>query len=61
LIPGSLAWFMLLAVQRLARNEGWNVFTTTAAAVIALGVCYALLQAAFTVSNKTREREGAQF
>ena len=61
LIPGSLAWFMLLAAQRLARNEGWNVFVTTAAAVMALGVCYVLLQAAFTVSNDTREREGVQF
>ncbi len=61
LIPGSLAWFMLLAAQRLARNEGWNVFVTTAAAVVALGVCYVLLQAAFTVSNDTREREGVQF
>jgi hypothetical protein len=26
-----------------------------------LGVCYVLMQAAFAVSNKTREREGAQF
>jgi hypothetical protein len=52
---------MLLAVQRLARNEGWNVFTTTAAAVVVLGMCYALLQAAFSMSNRTREREGAQF
>jgi hypothetical protein len=24
-------------------------------------VCYVLMQAAFAVSNKTREREGAQF
>jgi hypothetical protein len=26
-----------------------------------LGACYALLQGAFAISNKTREREGAQF
>ena len=61
LIPASLGWFILLAAQRLARNEGWNIFATTAIAVAVLSVCYLLMQAAFTVSNKTREREGAQF
>ena len=61
LIPSSLGWFILLAAQRLARNEGWNIFATTAIAVAVLGVCYVLMQAAFAVSNKTREREGAQF
>ena len=61
LIPASLGWFILLAAQRLARNEGWNIFITTAVAVVVLGACYALMQAAFAVSGKTREREGAQF
>ena len=61
LMPASLGWFILLAAQRLARNEGWNIFATTAIAVAVLGVCYVLMQAAFAVSNKTREREGAQF
>ena len=61
LIPASLGWFILLAAQRLARNEGWNIFATTAIAVAVLGVCYVLMQTAFAVSNKTREREGAQF
>ena len=61
LIPASLGWFILLAAQRLGRNEGWNIFATTAIAVAVLGVCYVLMQAAFAVSNKTREREGAQF
>ncbi len=61
LIPASLGWFILLAAQRLARNEGWNIFVTTAVAVVVLGACYALMQAAFVVSGKTREREGAQF
>ena len=61
LIPASLGWFILLTAQRLARNEGWNIFATTAIAVAVLGVCYVLMQAAFAVSNKTREREGAQF
>jgi len=61
LIPASLAWFLLLAAQRLARDEGWNVFVTTAIAVVVLGGCYVLMQAAFAVSNKTRESQGAQF
>ena len=61
LIPASLGWFILLAAQRLARNEGWNILITTAVAVVVLGACYALMQAAFAVSGKTREREGAQF
>jgi NADH-quinone oxidoreductase subunit H len=61
LIPGSLAWFMLLAAQRLARNEGWSVVITTVVAVVVLGVCYALMQAALAVSSKTRETQGAQF
>lgn len=61
LIPGSLAWFMLLAAQRLARNEGWSVVMTTVIAVVVLGICYALMQAALVVSSKTRETQGAQF
>ncbi|MFM7306439.1 MAG: NADH-quinone oxidoreductase subunit NuoH [Actinomycetota bacterium] len=61
LIPASLAWFLLLAAQRLARDEGWNVFVTTAIAVVVLAGCYMLMQAAFAVSNKTRESQGAQF
>jgi NADH-quinone oxidoreductase subunit H len=61
LIPASLAWFLLLAAQRLAQSQGWSVFTTTAVAMVVLGICYALVQAAFVVSNRTRETEGAQF
>lgn len=61
LIPGSLAWFMLLAAQRLARNEGWSVVMTTVIAVVVLGICYVLMQAALAVSSKTRETQGAQF
>jgi len=61
LIPASLAWFLLLAAQRLARDEGWNVFVTTAVAVVVLAGCYMLMQAAFAVSYKTRESQGAQF
>ena len=61
LIPASLAWFLLLAAQRLARDEGWNVFVTTTIAVVVLGACYAAMQAALRVSGKTRESQGAQF
>ncbi len=61
LIPGSLAWFMLLAAQRLARNEGWSVVMTTVIAVVVLGISYVLMQAALAVSSKTRETQGAQF
>ena len=61
LIPAALAWFLLLATQRLARDEGWNVFGATLVAVAVLAVCYVLMLTAFRVSNKTREAEGAQF
>jgi NADH-quinone oxidoreductase subunit H len=61
LIPASLAWFLLLAAQRLARDEGWNVFVVTGISVVVLAGCYLLMLSAFSVSNKTRESEGAQF
>jgi len=44
LIPSALGWFMLLAAQRLGRNEGWNTIVVTGASVLVLIVCYALLQ-----------------
>jgi predicted cobalt transporter CbtA len=52
---------LLLAAQRLARDEGWNIFIATAVSVVVLGACYALMLAAFATSNKTRESQGAQF
>jgi NADH-quinone oxidoreductase subunit H len=61
LIPASLGWFMLLAAQRLGRNEGWNTIVVTGASVLVLIVCYALLQRSFTVSSKQREAEGSMF
>ncbi|MEN9747102.1 MAG: NADH-quinone oxidoreductase subunit [Actinomycetota bacterium] len=61
LIPSSLGWFMLLAAQRLGRNEGWNIVVVTGASVLVLIVCYALLQRSFTVSSKQREAEGSMF
>lgn len=61
MIPASLGWFMLLASQRLARDQGWNIFVTTTVAVVALGGCYALMQRAIAVSNRIRRTQGAQF
>jgi NADH-quinone oxidoreductase subunit H len=61
LIPSSLGWFMLLAAQRLGRNEGWNIIVVTGVSVLVLIVCYALLQRSFTVSSKQREAEGSMF
>ncbi|MEY3700691.1 MAG: NADH-quinone oxidoreductase subunit NuoH, partial [Actinomycetota bacterium] len=61
LIPASLGWFMLLAAQRLGKNEGWNTIVVTGASVLVLIICYLLLQRAFSVSNKQREAEGSMF
>jgi NADH-quinone oxidoreductase subunit H len=61
LIPASLGWFMLIAAQRLGRDQGWNTFVVTGVSVAVLGASYALLQAAFKVSAKQREAEGSMF
>ena len=61
MIPASLAWFLLLAVQRLGRDLGWNVFAVTAASIAVLGLCFGLMQRAFSVSMKIRKSEGSMF
>jgi NADH-quinone oxidoreductase subunit H len=61
MIPASLGWFMLLAAQRLAREQDWNIFVVTAIAVVVLGAFYVLMQSAIKVSNDTRKTQGAQF
>jgi NADH-quinone oxidoreductase subunit H len=61
LIPASLGWFMLIAAQRLGRDQGWNTFVVTGVSVAILGASYVLLQAAFKVSAKQREAEGSMF
>jgi NADH-quinone oxidoreductase subunit H len=61
LIPASLGWFMLLAAQRLGRDQGWNIVAVTVVSVVVLGICYVLLQLAFSVSAKQREAEGSMF
>jgi NADH-quinone oxidoreductase subunit H len=61
MIPASLAWFILLAVQRLGRDLGWNPFVVTGASIVVLGLCFGLMQRAFSVSMKTRKSEGSMF
>lgn len=61
LIPASLGWFMLLAAQRLGRDQGWNTVAVTLVSVIVLATAYALLQASLRVSSKRRETEGSMF
>ncbi len=61
LIPASLGWFMLLAAQRLARNEGWNIVITTTVSVIVIGGCWLLLQLGLSRAAKDRAVEGSMF
>jgi NADH-quinone oxidoreductase subunit H len=61
LIPASLGWFMLLAAQRLGRDQGWNTVAVTLVSVIVLATAYALLQASLRVSSKKCETEGSMF
>ena len=52
---------MLLAAQRLGRNEGWDTIVVTVASALVLIVCYSLLQLALRVSQRDRETEGSMF
>ena len=61
LIPASLGWFMLLAAQRLGRDQDWNTAFVTFVSVIVMATAYALLQASFRVSSRKRETEGSMF
>ena len=61
LIPASLGWFMLLAAQRLGRQNGWNIIVVTGASIVVLVACYVLLQAAITRSARERETQGTMF
>jgi NADH-quinone oxidoreductase subunit H len=61
LIPASLGWFLLLAAQRVGRDQGWNVVVVTVASIAVLLACFALLAAALRVAAIRREREGAMF
>ena len=61
LIPAALGWFMLLASQRLARQNDWNIILVTTSAVVVMVGCYLLLQAAFSQSARQRETQGPMF
>ena len=61
LIPASLGWFMLLAAQRLGRQNGWNIIVVTGVSIVVLVACYVLLQAAITRSAHERETQGTMF
>jgi len=61
LIPASLGWFMLLAAQRLARNEGWSIVVTTTVSVVVIGGCWLLLQLGLSRAAKDRAVEGSMF
>ena len=61
LIPASLGWFMLLAAQRLARQNGWNIVLVTGASIGVLVICYLLMQAAFAKSARDRSTQGTMF
>ena len=61
LIPASLGWFMLLAAQRLARQNGWNIVLVTGGSIAVLVICYLLMQAAFVKSTRDRSTQGTMF
>ena len=61
LIPASLGWFMLLAAQRLARQNGWNIVLVTGGSIAVLVICYLLMQAAFAKSTRDRSTQGTMF
>lgn len=61
LIPGSLAWFMLLAAQRVGRDAGWDQIVVTLVTALVLIAGYGLLMVAQRVSRTNREKDGASF
>ncbi len=61
LIPASLGWFLLLAAQRVASDNGWNKWWVSGISIVVLAACAGLLMTAVRVSAKNREREGAMF
>jgi NADH-quinone oxidoreductase subunit H len=61
LIPASLGWFMLLAAQRVGRDQGWNTVAVTLVSVVVLAIAYGLLQLSLRVSARHRRVEGSMF
>ena len=61
MIPVALGWFMLLAVFRVGRDAGWNLWAVGSMSFVVLAVGASALQAAGRASARAREREGAMF
>ena len=61
LIPAALGWFMLLAAQRVGRDQDWNAIAVASVSVVAVAFAYGLLQLAFRVSARHRQEEGSMF
>ena len=61
LIPSSLGWFLLLAAQRVGRDQGWNVVVVTVVSLAVLLASFGLMVSALRVASTRREREGAMF
>jgi NADH-quinone oxidoreductase subunit H len=61
LIPSSLGWFLLLAAQRVGRDQGWNVVVVTGVSLVVLLGSFGLMVSALRVASTRREREGAMF
>ena len=61
LIPASLAWFMLLAAQRVGNEAGWDRWVVVLVTAMVLLTGYALLSGAQRVARLNRERDGASF
>ncbi len=61
LIPASLGWFMLLAAQRVGRDQGWNSVAVTLVSGVILAIAYGLLQLSLRVSAHHRHVEGSMF
>lgn len=61
LIPTSLGWFMLLAAQRVGRDQGWNAVAVTLVSGVILAIAYGLLQLSLRVSARHRHVQGSMF
>ena len=61
MIPLALAWFMLLAFFRAARDEDWNTWTVGVISLAVMFIGASLLQLAGKVAARNREREGAMY
>ncbi len=61
LIPVALAWFLFLALIRVARDEDWNLPLTFGVGLVVAVAGFGLLAAAFRAGARTRATEGMPF